>query len=203
MPLVHNHVALPALAFRYDVATARWTWAAGLRELHGLDTSDEPTTEALLERMHKDDRVVMIGRFQHHLEHAGPYSCSYRMRDASGRQRRLIFVGQSESVSGVVRRLNGFVVDITEPAREFGREAVAASTQNHSAVEKAKGALMLAFTVDDAGAADLLRAYASRRGVSTAEVAKLIVHRLADPRRDGGGASDAMSEILSELTREP
>jgi hypothetical protein len=201
MTLVHNHVALPALAFHYDVEKARWTWATALRELHGLRASEEPTTDVLLQRMHKDDRVVMIGRFQHHLEHVGPYCCSYRMRDASGHQRRLIFVGQSEAVAGVVRRLTGFVVDITEPAREFGREAVAASALHRATVEQAKGALMLAFSVDDAGALDLLRAYATRHQVTTTDVAKTIVGRLADPRRDTGDLSNAMSEIMSDLPR--
>ena len=199
MPLVHNHVAIPALAFHYDVETARWRWAAGLRELHGLRASEEPSTELLLEHMHKDDRVVMIGRFQHHLEHVGPYSCSYRMRDAAGRQRRLIFVGQSEAVDGVVRRLNGFVVDITEPAREFGREAVAASTRHHSSLEQAKGALMLAFSVDDASAFDLLQAYATRYGVTKLEVARAIVKRLADPRREADTPSGGMTGIVADL----
>ena len=199
MSLVHNHVALPALAFGYDVEKARWTWAAGLRELHGLRASEEPTTERLLEHMHKDDRVVMIGRFEHHLEHVGPYSCAYRMRDARGRQRRLIFVGQSEAEAGVVRRLTGFVVDITEPARAFGREAVAASAQQHSALEQAKGALMLAFGVDDDGAFDLLRGYASHHEVSALAIAKVIVERLKDPGRETVGASDAMASIMAGL----
>ncbi|MEO5982271.1 MAG: PAS and ANTAR domain-containing protein [Pedococcus sp.] len=203
MSLVHNHVALPALTFSYDVGKASWTWAAGLRELHGLGSSEEPTTEEFLARMHQGDRVVMISRFQHHLEHAGPYACSYRMRDASGHQRRLIFVGQSEAVAGVVKRLSGFVVDITEPAREFGREAVAASALHRSTVEQAKGALMLAFKVDDGGAAGLLQAYASRHRLTTLAVATVIVKQLADPRRDASDPSGAMESIVASLAQQP
>ncbi|MGA8980979.1 MAG: PAS and ANTAR domain-containing protein [Pedococcus sp.] len=202
MSLVHNHVALPALAFSYDVAKASWTWAAGLRELHGLRSSEEPTTERLLARVHKGDRVVMIGRFQHHLEHEGPYSCSYRMRDASGRQRRLIFVGQSEAVAGVVRRMTGFVVDITEPAREFGREAVAATALHRATIEQAKGALMLAFKVDDGGASDLLHAYATRYRVTTLAVATIIINRLSDPRRDPTDPTGGMASIVDSLAEQ-
>ncbi|GAB3077154.1 MULTISPECIES: PAS and ANTAR domain-containing protein [unclassified Phycicoccus] len=199
MSLVHNHVALPALAFDYDVVTARWTWDPALRELHGLRSSEEPSTDRLLAHMHKDDRVVMISRFQHHLEHEGPYSCSYRMKDASGHQRRLVFVGESEAVGGAVTRLSGFVVDITEPARQIGRDAVAASTTHHSTVEQAKGALMLAYNVDDAGAADLLRAHASRHEVTPHAIATAIVDRLKDTRRDTGTGSARMAGIVAHL----
>lgn len=199
MSLVHHHVALPALAFDYDVETARWTWDQGLRELHGLRSSEEPSTDRLLAHMHKDDRVVMISRFQHHLEHEGPYSCSYRMQDPSGHQRRLIFVGESQGAGGVVSRLSGFVVDITESARQIGRDAVAASTTHRATIEQAKGALMLAFNVDDAGAFDLLRAYAGRHEVTTYAVATAIVDRLKDTRRDTGPASTGMAGIVADL----
>jgi hypothetical protein len=122
----------------------------------------------------------MMSRFRHHLDHAGPYSCVYSLRSRDGRVRRVIFVGESEAVGGVVKRLSGFVVDLTEPIRETARAAVAASAEHRATIEQAKGALMLTFGVDEDGAFELLRAYSSRHNIKLAEVAHRIMAGLGD-----------------------
>ncbi|MGO4341780.1 ANTAR domain-containing protein [Pedococcus sp. 2YAF34] len=167
--------------FEYEAESARWTWSAGLRALHALSAGEEPTTELMLERMAEEDRAVMLSRFKSHLEQPGPYSCAYHMTDAGNRQCRLLFVGQSEAVDGKVKRLSGFVVDLTEPMRETARAAVAASVEHRAAIEQAKGALMLSFGVEEDIAFDLLRAYSSRHNIKLAVVAERIVAGLSDP----------------------
>ncbi|TPG12501.1 ANTAR domain-containing protein [Pedococcus bigeumensis] len=170
-----------AMSFEYEVESGRWTWSQGLRELHNLAPGETPTTDLILDRMVEKDRAVMLTRFRHHLDHAGPYSCVYSLVRSDGHVRRVIFVGESEAVGGKVKRLPGFVVDLTEPILETARAAVAASAEHRAAIEQAKGALMLTFGVEEDGAFELLRAYSSRHNIKLAEVAHRIVAGLCDP----------------------
>lgn len=188
-----------AMSFEYQADSGRWFWSEALRELHGLTSSQEPTTDLLLSRMVDEDRPVMLARFEHHLEHEGPYSCAYRMKDPSGQMRRVIFVGLSEAVGGTVKRLSGFVVDITEPLRENAREAVAASAEHRAAIEQAKGALMLSFGIEDNAAFDLLRAYSSHHNVKLAEIARRIVSGLSDPAFSRDDPVRSMLDIVIAL----
>jgi hypothetical protein len=170
-----------AMSFEYEAESGRWTWSPGLRELHDLAPGQEPTTHLILDHMVQADRPVMLARFRHHLDHPGPYSCVYSLVRGDGHVRRVIFVGESEAVGGKVKRLTGFVVDLTEPLRESARAAVVASAEHRAAIEQAKGALMLTFGVEDDGAFELLRAYSSRHNIKLAEVAHRIVAGLCDP----------------------
>ncbi len=188
-----------AMSFEYAVEDGRWTWSERLRWLHGLGAEGEPTTDLMLERMVEEDRPVMLARFRHHLEHAGPYSCVYRLVREDGQVRRVIFVGDSEAVDGTVRRLSGFVVDITEPVRESARRAVAASMENRAVIEQAKGALMLVFGVDEDGAFELLRAYSTRNNLKLATVARAIVTGLADPAFNTDEPVVSLLGIVSSL----
>ncbi|WP_157581234.1 MULTISPECIES: ANTAR domain-containing protein [unclassified Phycicoccus] len=191
-----------AMFFEYQVEGRRWSWSQGLRDLHGLDEGEEPTTEAMLARIVLDDRAAMLSRFQHHLEDAGPYSCVYTMTDAHGRARRLVLVGRSEAVAGTVKRLTGFVADITEAMREGARVAVAASAENRAAIEQAKGALMVTFGIDEDVAFDLLRTYSSQHNIKLAAVADRIVDGLGDPAFSREEPARSLLDIVIGLAAE-
>lgn len=169
-----------ALLFEFDVQAARWSWSPGLRDLHGLEPGDDPTTGILLDRMVEADRDAMRRRFAEHLRTPGPYSCTYRMHDRHGSLRQMRYVGQSEAGGGEVKRLRGFVIDITDTLRDHAAEAVAGAVEHRAAIEQAKGALMLAFAVDDVTAFELLRAYSNRANVKLVEVAERIAGGLSD-----------------------
>jgi PAS domain S-box-containing protein len=188
-----------AMSFEYEAESERWTWSEGLRRLHGLGPRDAPSTGLMLECMVAEDRELMLARFRHHLDHPGPYSCVYRLVRPDGQVRRLIFVGESEAVAGTVKRLTGFVVDITEPMRESAREAVAASAEHRAVIEQAKGALMLTFGIDEDRAFDLLRAYSSRHNVKLALVADHIVAGLADPGFSSDDPVRNLKDIIDSL----
>lgn len=179
-PLADSQVML----FEYQVEARRWSWSGGLRALHGVGDHEVPTTELILSRMVEEDRAEMLARFRHHLEHEGPYSCVYRLRDPQGQVHRIMFVGQSEGVAGTVKRLTGIVVDITEPLLDHAREAVAASAEHRCAIEQAKGALMLRFGVDADVAFGLLRSYSNQHNIKLAALAERMVAGFTDPRMD-------------------
>ena len=189
----------PVLLFEYDAQIGRWTWSDGLRELHGLAPHSEPTTDVMLERMLEDDRASTFERFQEHLRTPGPYSCVYRMRDPAGRLHSLRYVGYSEPGGDEVKRLYGFVIDITVMLRDNAAQAVAGAMEHPSEIEQAKGALMLAFNIDGDAAFELLRGYSSRTNTKLAVVAQRIAQGLHDPRHLGADPVRSLLELLDDL----
>ena len=185
--------------FRYEVDGGRWTWSAGLREIHGLSPGQEPTAELMLDRVVEEDRPTVLARFEQRLGEPGPFSCVYRMRDAHGRVRRLIIVGQSDVTAEGVHRLWGFVVDLTEPLRASARAAVAASAEHRAAIEQAKGALMLSFGVEEEPAFELLRAYSSQNNIKLSAVAERIVAGLGDPAYSRAEPVESLLDIVMGL----
>ena len=184
------------MMFEYQVEGRRWTWSGGLHALHGVSDAQVPTTELILSRMVEEDRPEMLARFRHHLEHEGPYSCVYRLRDPQGQVRRVMFVGQSEGVAGTVKRLTGIVVDVTEPLMEHARLAVAASAEHRSAIEQAKGALMLRFGVDADVAFGLLRTYSNQHNLRLATLAERMVAGFVGPMQDRHEVLDGSIDLL-------
>ena len=188
-----------ALLFEYDVPARRWTWSPGLRHLHGLAPGEPPTTQVMLDRMVLQDRNLMRRRFDEHLTTPGPFTCTYQMRDGDGHLRRIRYVGQSEDGGGTVKRIYGFVVDITEMLREHAAEAVAGAVQHRAQIEQAKGALMLSFAIDDEAAFDLLRGYSIRSNVKLSAVAERIVRGVSAPEYSREDPVRALLDILLDL----
>ena len=119
-----------ALLFEYDVLAQRWSWSQGLRDLHGLKPGEVPTTELMLDRMVEADRDMVRARFADHLVNSGPYSCTYQMRDSHGDVRRVRYVGHSGAGGDEVKRLYGFVIDITDMMRDHAANAVAGAVEH-------------------------------------------------------------------------
>lgn len=188
-----------ALVFEYDVPAHRWSWSAGLRDLHGLSPGEVPTTQVMLDRMVLQDRNEMRQRFKEHLTTPGPYTCTYQMHDSNDQLRRIRYVGQSEAGGGEVKRLYGFFVDITDMLREHAANAVAGVVQHRALIEQAKGALMLSFGIDDEAAFELLRGYSSRSNIKLAAVAERIVQGLSDPEYAREDPVRCLLDILLDI----
>ncbi len=171
----------PELFFEYDATADRWTCSADLRRLYGIAPEQEPTTALMLERVVEDDRPVVSQRFEEVLRQASGFSLEYRLVAPDGRTRRLVLVGQSEDAGGEVKRLSGFIVDITQTLRDGAAEAVLASTQHRAAIEQAKGALMLSFGIGEDAAFEMLRTYSNQHNIKLVRVAEHIRAGLADP----------------------
>ena len=171
----------PALLFEYDAIADRWTCSPALCELYGIPPGQDPTTSSMLERVLDEDRAVVLQRFEEATRCARPFSLEYRLVDPSGTTRRLVLVGQSEDSGGEVKRLSGFVVDITQTIRAGAAEAVLASTEHRAVIEQAKGALMLSFGIGEDAAFDMLRTYSNQHNTKVTRVAQHIIAGLADP----------------------
>ena len=135
----------------------------------------------MIDRVLEEDRAVVLQRFEEVLRFARPFSLEYRLVDPSGTTRRLVLVGQSEDAGGEVKRLSGFIVDITQTIRDGAAEAVLASTEHRAAIEQAKGALMLSFGIGEDAAFEMLRTYSNQHNIKVVRVAQHIIAGLADP----------------------
>ena len=191
----------PALFFEYDAIADRWTCSADLRELYGIPAGQDPTTALMLERVVEQDRTVVLERFHEVLTRAHPFSLEYRLIDRSGRTRRLVLVGQSEDAGGEVKRLSGFIVDITQTIRDGAAEAVLASTEHRAAIEQAKGALMLSFGIGEDAAFEMLRTYSNQHNTKLVRVAEYIIAGLADPAFAREEPVRCLLDILLSLER--
>lgn len=172
----------PQLTFEYDVPAARWTWSSDLRTLHGLGCGEEPTTQLLLEHVVDEDREAVEQRLEACFTSPGCHSCTYRMRADDGPERRVTYIGQSEAAGGRVKRIYGFVIDVTDTMREHADMAVANAVEHRAVIEQAKGALMACFGIDDVAAFGLLRGYSSRSNTKLVDVAAHIAKGLSDER---------------------
>ncbi len=189
----------PALFFEYDVIADRWLFSDGLRELYGISPGQEPTTACMQERVVEEDRDVVRQRFSEVLVRACPFSLEYRLAAPDGRTRRLVLVGQSEDAGGEVKRLSGFVVDVTQTIREGAAEAVLASTEHRAAIEQAKGALMLSFGIAEDAAFEMLRTYSNQHNTKLVRVAEYIIAGLADPAFSRNEPVRCLLDILLSL----
>lgn len=188
-----------ALVFEYDPVSQRWSWSRALRDLYGLGPHEVPTTELFLAKMVELDRQRLRGQFEDHLSTAGSFSCAFQMRSASGGLRQVRYVGQCESGGGEVKRVYGFLIDVTDAWRDHAARAVAGVVEHRAVIEQAKGALMLGFGIDDAAAFALLRGYSSRANVKLAVVAERIASGLPDPEFSRDDPVRGLLDILLAL----
>ena len=188
-----------AATFTYDVASDTWEWSGSLHELHGLDPAERPTTEHLLRSMVEEDRDLALERFRHHLTRPGPGSWVYRMVDPEGRTRTLRFVGNALGRDGQVQVLRGFVMDVSNDVTAWQATAVQAAVEHRSAIDQAKGALMLAFHIDEEEAFGMLRGFSNQHNVKLRDVADAIVAGLSDPQYAEPDPVDVLLGIVAAV----
>ena len=170
------------MLFEHDVETGRWSWSPGLRQLHGLAADGAPTTELLLAHVVDEERESMRQRLSEYAANPGSYSCTVQMRDGQGALRRVRYVCQSETGGGEVKRIIGFVIDITGMMRDHANQAVEGAVEHRAVIEQAKGALMVSFGIDEVAASELLRGYSSRANTKLVQVAEHIVDGVSSDR---------------------
>ena len=190
------------MLFEHDVETGRWSWSPGLRQLHGLAADGAPTTELLLAHVVDEERESMRQRLSEYAANPGSYSCTVQMRDGQGVLRRVRYVCQSETGGGEVKRIIGFVIDITGMMRDHANQAVEGAVEHRAVIEQAKGALMVSFGIDEVAASELLRGYSSRANTKLVQVAEHIVDGVSSDRFSREEPVRSLLDILLALDPE-
>jgi len=149
--------------FRFYFADQRWEWSEQVQRMHGYEPGTvTPTTELVLSHKHPDDRGGVAATIDEILHTHQPFSTRHRIVDTKGQVHHVVVVGallhdHDDDVIGT----NGFYIDVT-PLPDQAREdlvtaKVAEIAEQRSAIEQAKGMLMLIYGISDAGAFNLLK----------------------------------------------
>lgn len=198
-----NHT--PVGYFTYTVPDDHWSWSDGLYELHGYAPQSVPaTTELVLRHKHPDDVARAFDVLETAIEDALPFSCYHRIIDAKDEVRYVLSVGRGHlGADGRVEQVTGFLVDLTEAGPGSQREAEEAQVRvakARSAVEQAKGVVMVALGCDDEQAFAMLCRYADDKGVRLHELAQRLVQEVsARPLPDSDECRTRALKLLDQL----
>ncbi|EHB44068.1 PAS fold-3 domain protein [Mycolicibacterium rhodesiae JS60] len=148
--------------FRYYFTEDRWEWSDEVARMHGYEpASVTPTTELVLAHKHPDDRADVAARLDHTRQTGQAFSSRHRICDTHGRVHPVIVVGhQLRNDTGEVLGSDGFYIDLTtdiDAAQTRISHEVEEIADRRSAIDQAKGMLMLVYNLDDAEAFNLLR----------------------------------------------
>lgn len=177
----------PSLVFEYDATSDTWACSVGMRQLYGAARDEALTTQVMLAQVVDADRIVMGDMFGRMTKKLGAFACEYRITDPEGHVRRCVMVGESEGVPGEVKRVTGFIVDISDTLREGAGEAVRASAEHRAVIEQAKGAIMVTFDVSDDAAFAVMRRTSQDHNVKLRDVAVGVLQRRSSASDDAHG----------------
>lgn len=167
--------------FGYDAPNDAWTWSDEIYLMHGFGPREVvPTTALMLAHQHPDDRATTVTGVLESMQTGRPFASRHRIVDSRQTERLIISVGQAElDGAGQIRRISGFMVDITGSFRrdvaESTHAAVEAAGASRAAIDQAKGALMLVYGMDEDAAFNLLRWYSQRSNVKLRDLADTLV----------------------------
>ncbi|MEM1095650.1 MAG: ATP-binding protein [Bacteroidota bacterium] len=102
--------------WEWNLATGAQTWAASTYALLDYDAATTtPSFEALLARIHPDDRARVQRAMEHMIQDEVPRSLEYRLRYPNGREAHVYADGELVRDSqGRVEQLFGLIIDMTE-----------------------------------------------------------------------------------------
>ena len=181
-----------------------WTWSDGLFAILGLDESAvSPTTDLVLQHQHSDDRSD-VERFLDDVVTTGrPAAVWHRVVRPDGSVRQLVTSATGvHGHGGALEAIAGQVVDVTEPVRLTTSRDVDQALERLSlsrpSIDQAKGALMLAYALDEETAFALLRDYSQHLNVKVRDLAR----DLTEAARQPGGWSPGTKALLGRLLRD-
>jgi hypothetical protein len=171
----------PTGTFRVDRASGAWAWSDELYAIYGFAAGEVvPSADLVARHQHPEDRDEVERLLDESMRTGAPFSLWHRLVTAQGSVRHVVMLSAGEfDDAGDLVGVRGYVVDLTEPlrlaaAREVD-DAIEQLSRSRPLIDQAKGALMMAYTVDDAAAFELLRRYSQQVNVKLREVARLLV----------------------------
>ena len=176
--------------FRYFFDEDRWEWSPEVQRIHGYEPgSVSVTTELVLSHKHPEDYRQVADTLHVIRRRRQAFRSRHRIRDRHGRVRHVAVLGdQLCGESGQVIGTYGFYVDLTaeEQARQDQMTVeLAHIAGRRSAIEQAKGMLMMVYNIDDEVAFDLLRRRSQQANVKLIRLAEQIVADFRAARHDG------------------
>lgn len=191
--------------FSYDAPTDTWTWSDELYLIHGFRPREiVPTTALLVAHQHPEDRASAVTDMVDTLRSGRPFASRHRIVDSRQVERRVVTVAQAElDAAGRIRRISGFVVDVTGSFRRdlaaSTHAAVEAAGASRAVIDQAKGALMLVYGMDEDAAFNLLRWYSQRSNVKLRDLAETLVTATAQGVPMSGDARHRLDEVFFGL----
>lgn len=149
--------------YRVDLDSGDWWWSDEIYTMHGWQRHEvEPSLDALRSRKHPDDRARVLRVAGDALRTGRPFACAHRIVDKNGRSHSVVVTGQGyRGGPGESPEVAGYVVDVTPFQREvLNRRSTGVVNQafiSQAVIEQAKGVIMAAHMVDEAGAERVLR----------------------------------------------
>ncbi len=149
--------------FRFYFADERWEWSPAVERMHGYDPGTvQPTTELVLSHKHPEDYGQVAATLEEIRLTSGAFSTRYRIVDTRGDVHHIVAIGdQLTDEDGTVVGTHGFYVDVTpslqQDKQDLLDEAVAEIAESRSAIDQAKGMLMVVYRITADTAFELLR----------------------------------------------
>lgn len=149
--------------FRFYFADERWEWSPQVERMHGYQPGTaHPTTELVLSHKHPEDYRDVAATLEEIRRTSGAFSTRHRIVDTTGDVHHVVVVGdQLFDDSGAVIGTHGFYVDVSPSVAQAHEQAVtevvAEIAEARSAIEQAKGMLMVIYRIDADAAFELLK----------------------------------------------
>ncbi|HEY5877311.1 MAG TPA: ANTAR domain-containing protein [Nakamurella sp.] len=191
--------------FSYDGPSDSWVWSDEIYAMYGFGTREVvPTTALMIAHQHPDDRTGNASAVLDALRRGRPFASRHRILDSRQTERLIVTVGNAErDGADEVRRIHGFMIDITGSFRrdlaESTHAAVEAAGTSRAAIDQAKGALMLVYGMDDDAAFELLKWYSQRSNIKLRELAETLVSAASQGMPVGGDSRRRLDEVFFGL----
>ncbi|OMC04971.1 antitermination regulator [Mycobacterium sp. NS-7484] len=149
--------------FRFYFADERWEWSPQVERMHGYEPGTaHPTTDLVLSHKHPEDYGQVAATLEEIRRTSGAFSTRHRIVDTTGDVHHVVVVGdQLFDDAGAVVGTHGFYVDVSPSVAQAHEravtEVVAEIAEARSAIEQAKGMLMLIYRINADAAFELLK----------------------------------------------
>ncbi|MEV0766221.1 PAS and ANTAR domain-containing protein [Nocardia sp. NPDC050435] len=170
--------------------------------MHGYQPGEvEPTTELLLSHKHPEDRTSVAEAITRSLNSGAPFSSRHRVLDISGGEHHVMVVaGRTLDDSGVTVGTTGYYIDLSETIAATERETldtvVPEVIEARAAIEQAKGALMLIYSISAEQAFKVLQWRSQETNTKLRDLAQALVAALPRFATSGDGSATAFDDLL-------
>ncbi|OBF41817.1 antitermination regulator [Mycobacterium sp. ACS1612] len=166
--------------FRYFFDEDRWEWSPEVERLHGYEPGTvNPTTELVLSHKHPDDFRQVADTIDMIRRRRQAFRSRHRIRDAHGNVHFVAVLGDElRNESGEVVGTYGFYVDLTAEERVHQSQMTTELlriAERRSAIEQAKGMLMMVYNIDEGAAFNLLRWRSQEANIKLVRLAEQLV----------------------------